>query len=47
MDELIDELITSYAVEDLVLILEIDSAELIERFQDKVADNMYKFKGVE
>ena len=41
-----DILISHYDVEDLVLLLEIDSEELLERFDDKLDKHAHKFEGL-
>lgn len=44
MDELLEELINSYTPEELVILLEIASLELLERFPEKIQENMFKFR---
>ena len=46
-EHLQDLIISSYDPEDLVKILEITAEEILERFKDKVEQNLYKFNGDE
>ena len=44
MNDIITQVEQSFDPEDLVLILEITSEDIVDRFPDKVQEHFYKFK---